>query len=376
MFFYIGEHQDNYLTKVHDRLYLDDGWNYVDNIWFKGYVLGSDLRNEIASIVKGATPKGIWCLIKFNGTDYDIYYPNPRGFPLYKQNNEITNLKLLNFIQENDHFSYYDDTLSYNDVVKRVKNALVENCKNHYNNKKVYIHCTGGIDSLSIVSIFEYANIPYSIYFTSPRDLTTRTKDVRFWEGSVTEYESALIKKLRVDFWGYEILSNFKEPKILITGFYGDEYVCRGPYQLNLLANVFTKNILDVVTENDYMYSYLQKLNKKNNNFTIQPITEFQAKSKIKKELAMDHQIWHLDNTLTFCPYFDERIINDVLSMPADEIIKNSIDATLQKNIIEICYPNLLILLDDQKNSKSGRFNFINNKDKVNLNFCEEIIIL
>lgn len=378
MFFYIGNNNDEYLTKVHDNLYLDDGWKRINDTWYKGYVLNSNLESELENIYNGYKPKGIWCVIRVINSKYDIYYPHPRGFTLYQNNNDLTNIKYYNYTEKFDSFEFKKSAsvTSTEKVISNIKNILIENCdsfaKYHQN---INVYCTGGVDSLSIIAIFELLKIPYNIYIAGLMDTTIKKRDIRYWEKSITEYETNLIRKLRQDFWGYEILSNFKDNKIIATGFYGDEYLCRGPHQLNLLANCFNKTIVDFVKKSDYMYSYLLKTHKKN-SFNLINTDEEHAKFKIKVELAGDSQIWHLDNTITFCPYFDERIIDNVLSLSAFQIIETGNDATIQKNIIKTINNDLLLLLDNQKNTSLARINFLENIKKVNLKYCNNLIIV
>lgn len=373
MFFYIGEHKDDLLTKVHDRLYLDKGWKYKEHLWYKGYSTECILENNLDKIVKGYTPNGIWCVIEYDGA-YKIHHSSLRGFPLYKKEDQLTNLKYQNFSSIDKPINYIDNTATYEQVINDIFSALIVNCKNYskFYTSDIDIWCTGGIDSLSIVAIYEYLKLPYKIYIARPRKYKSNLRD---FEGSITEYNSALSEKLQNDYWGYEIASTFIKPKTIATGFYGDEFVCRGPYQLNYMANVLGKTILDLVQKEDYMYPYLQKSNIKQ-TFLLEGMEEVDAKTKVKTGLSLDYQIWHLNDTITFCPYYDERIIDSVLSLPAKEIVLKTLDATIQKDVIRKCSPELLVFLDKQKNTELGRINFITGMRKVKLKFCQKIQIV
>lgn len=372
MFFYIGNHTQNLLTKVHDKLFLDDGWSTKDNLWYKGYSTDCVLHDNINNIVNGYMPNGIWCIIQYTGTGYMIYHPHMRGFPIYKNENDITNLQLDGFSLERCTLEYNNLYNEYTDVINNITSILIENCQKFYNNYKqpFEVWCTGGVDSLTLIGILEYAKLPYNIYIAKPKEFKGNIRD---FEGSISEYISPLLSKMQNDRWGYEILSNFQNPKILTTGFYGDEFVCRGPYQLNYLANCNNSTILDLVKPSDYMYRYLKRTNAKE-NFKKITIDESLAKSKIKKSLGNDYQIWHLDNTITFCPYFDERIIDNVLSLPVDVILGKSLDATIQKDVLKNCFSDIIQLLDTHKNTELGRVNFFLKKELVNFKFCKEII--
>ena len=72
MFFYIGEYSPiQALRKVSERLYLDEGWNQIDNIWYKGYSTDCILADKLSNIINGYQPAGKWCVI-YNEKIYDL----------------------------------------------------------------------------------------------------------------------------------------------------------------------------------------------------------------------------------------------------------------------------------------------------------------
>ena len=88
MFFYIGSTCPmQSMNKVADRLFLDNGWNFKDNIWYKGYSVDCALADSLLDILDGYQPNGKWCVIH----DEVVYHPVLRGFPLYRYNGEQTN---------------------------------------------------------------------------------------------------------------------------------------------------------------------------------------------------------------------------------------------------------------------------------------------
>ena len=78
MFFFVGNESPlKALNKVHDRLYLDDGWSSTviscEMVWYKGYSTDINLSDDISAIVShGYRPAGKWCVIVLDGDNYDI----------------------------------------------------------------------------------------------------------------------------------------------------------------------------------------------------------------------------------------------------------------------------------------------------------------
>ena len=119
MFFFIGNEAPlQALHKVHDRLYLDDGWSSTvvsgEMVWFKGYSTDCTLSDDIATIVSyGHRPAGKWCVIVHEGNEYEVMYPSAlRGFPIYEKDNSKTNLKLEGYseIYQNEYPTILDQS--------------------------------------------------------------------------------------------------------------------------------------------------------------------------------------------------------------------------------------------------------------------------
>jgi hypothetical protein len=71
----------------------------------------------------------------------------------------------------------------------------------------------------------------------------------------------------------------------------------------------------------------------------------------------------------------DKKIVDNVWSLDEHTLIDIAPDARLQKEIIVNTTPDVLKLVDDKKNSDSGRKNFFNNIEKVNLPNCRSMIV-
>lgn len=368
MFFYIGN-SCNLLNKVSDNLFLDDGWKVIDNIYFKGYSTDCVLKNSIYDIVNGYEPNGIYCVIK----DNKVYHSKRVSFPIYSNGDYITNLESNNSFISN--IGKYVPTKSYtlSQAVSIIKEILIENtiCFLKYNNIELNLKVTGGIDSVTLLSILEFLNVPYHLHMTG-RDYTATTQHE--WLKIDSDYQSNLIDVARKRYWGYYIYDFKKQENWLITGYMGDEALLRGPHQIFRIANYHGKTIKDIIKENQYHYYYFQR---SKNGYYLDLMQEIKNyKVDIFQNFINDFQFWHLDNNYGFSPYDDVRILETVLGMSDTNILLNGLDAVIQKQIIDETTPYALSLLDDYKNTpKYARVNLIKNLDVKKLKYCKSLTV-
>jgi hypothetical protein len=102
-------------------------------------------------------------------------------------------------------------------------------------------------------------------------------------------------------------------------------------------------------------------------------ISEEEAKTRIFHGITEWFSVWHIDNTITFTPFHDENLIQIILTRPIHELIDASSDGTIQKKAIEKCNPDILLLVDHQKNTAFTGVNLFNNINRVKLNCCKKI---
>ena len=374
MFFYIGESCD-LLTQSNPGLFLDEGWTHVvlneTHAWYKGYSTECILSDNIEKILQGYQPSGIWAMVSYNGT-YALHIPTPGAFILYKQNDSYTNLALDGYEPVLNKPLTIDltDKRTVNEVTVTIKNILVENCLNYKH--PINIWCSGGMDSTSLIAICEYANIPYNIYVAKLKDSYKSLKDS---EGTVQEYESPLIDFCRKTYWAYEFLSIYENPMSLTLGFYGDEFMCRNIWQMQLAANALGKTLGQVVSEQDYVYKHLSKPKFASLKSHLENVSTETLKKQLFDSVGRG-QVWHIDNTETFCPYYDFRITQAVLSLEWSDILEQGRTLNIQRNIISSCCSDVLYLVDDFKNSKDDRHNFFNNIKNVTLKYCKNIVVV
>lgn len=361
MFFYIGKNC-KYLSLVANNLYLDRGWKNTthDNkqVWYKGYSTQCTISNSVSDIIDGYQPEGIWCLIYQTSTDeYKIHHPEVRGFPLSQTTDYVTNL------YDNDVHTEYGQlntvTKNLDQVLMDVSEILHENCLNYteYNEGVLNILLTGGLDSTLLVAVCEHYRIPYNILLPTHRK----------------SQASGFVEFVRNTHSNYQFIKIFDKPFTLTTGYYGDNFLCRHPTQINLLANSLGFTAHEMSSADCYMDSYINRKAFEYLKNTVSDVTQDQAKYIIYHGLYPNYQVWHIDDTLTFCPYHDMRLASSVLSLEVPEIVKLSLHGTIQKMVIERLTPGLLTCLDSHKNTFSSGSNLKKNLEKVKLTCVKTI---
>ena len=359
MFFYIGN-KCKLLEQVDTGLFLDKGWTKINSVWYKGYSTECNLSENIDKILNGFKPKGIWCVIAPDGDNYKIYNPEICPFP----SDGFTNL--YNSTVSHTYFDIDNSVNSLDTVVDNVVSILTDTCTGYarYNLDTVNIWCTGGLDSVLLLAICEKANIPYNLYAHKSHSAYH------------VEYETEFTKHVKNTFINYQFMSVFSDRTVLGTGYGGDAYFCRHPVQINLLANSLGLTAHDVVKSDHYVYPYLKRPMFSNMDHVSYQVSEEEVKTRILHGITQWLHVWHLDNTITFTPYNDIRLIKTLLTLPVQLLLEASLDGTIQKKAIEKCNPEFLSLVDKQKNSLLGGKNLVNNLERVKLGCCKKIFIV
>ena len=373
MFFYIGE-QCSYLYKKSNNLFLDNGWTQIDDLYYKGYTIDCSLKDNITNILNGEVYNGIYCVIKNN----EIYHSYRCGFPIFKNQQIKTNLKLEGLENSCTKSTIIDiqKLTPLEKVIGNIKSILVDNISNFvkHNDVKLHIRITGGLDSLLLVALLEYLQIEYNASIVSRN---TNAKTLAEWFKITKDYNNSLTDFVAEKYWGYKISDVKFNENWLVNGFMGDESMLRGPHQILKIINSTGQTITDVIKPNHYHFYYFQRSNDGKYLHDFKSIKLEDAKSEIYNQFFSDFQYWHLDNNFGFSPYDDHRILENILSMDVMDIIENGLNGTVQKTIVELTKPELIILLDEYKNTpKYARVNLLNNIDKVKLNYCKLLTII
>jgi hypothetical protein len=378
MFFFIGDNNPlQSLEQVDTNLFLDKGWSNVGSIWYKGYSTDCVLSENLQNIVEGYHPEGKYCVI----TDNKIYHSTLRGFPLWKLNNSLTNLKLdgYDFIK-NTLFPPAppaDDTISLDEASTIVGNILLENTENFfkYNNvNEINVLFSAGLDTLTAWAVMDSVTKNYVLegHVQNGGD-----RDFYSLMGRIREYNNDLIEKVSKDNWSYDILSIYNKTNWYLTGYYAELTQLRTGIAMNAFAKVKGKNIDEIAKPEEYLYWFLkrQSIIDKFKNSVLSFKDDNELKQYLYNSIIGDYQMWHIDNNMSFNPFYDVRISNTMMKVSVDDLTINAMNGTVQKNIIKRFNPQLLSLLSEYKNEQGTWTNFkknfssivLDSKVKINL---------
>lgn len=352
------------MNQVLDNLYLDDGWTNINGAYIKGYSTECNIYEHVTNIIDGYQPIGKWCLI-YEGK---IYHPKLRGFPLYKFNDEITNIKFDDFQlvdYEIELPSVEGPLISLDDAAYQIGNILLENTENflRFNDiGKLTVIFTGGLDSTTSWAVLDSItkNYIFDVYIVGPNKI------------AYSDYESDLITHMRKQSWSYKIVRYYKEINWLLTGFYSERFQMREVTNGDMICSFLKKDIFDLVHQNDYLYWFLKRPHIKS-VYNLQ--TEKELKDCCFNSIQHDYQGWHLNNNFQFSPFFDRRITEIAYRLSLDDMILNLRNGVLQRKIIERFNPKFLSLVSDYKNSQKVYANFLKNWENVELSSTIPITI-
>lgn len=316
-----------YETKTGWFLYLDKGWIKTENYYYKG------LHSS-------------WCKIYIDPV-IRIETNKFRDFPIYHNDTEVSNFKKMDNVVPVDgcveidkdikidyqQFFYQRigmEKLSFNDCHNTLLEALTENVSTFAssNTRPVYMPVQRGIDTLTVRSVFDFLGVEYQT-FDLPKEAPV---------------PSLLRSELSKNHWGFTQVVE-KDQGVLVTGFYGDEWILRNPYYVHILLSSRGINLTAEFDSRQscYMKKYFEHYREKcghETNITIEQLIT---------QMCNDFQIWHLNDTRYFSPLKHESLIH-LLNADDQTVLDQVTDAKLSRSIIEKCNPNLLELIDDTKN--------------------------
>ena len=346
MFFYLGKtFKDNYPnhTTLPNGLCLstDDGWHHHGNTITKGYCLQNNKGNYCSFICDTETVK--------------IAHDDTRGFPLFYDDNGLSNLEDLpnriwadaqNIrINTNMEITYDVQKIifskqGYTDeqVIDLIAESLHSQFKEFVNKNTlpIKIFLSGGIDSLLMWAYLDHYTKDYEIVDYEYLKYTP------FWIKSG--------KHLKSKYWAYKQIHLWDKPCVLVTGGCGDEYMLRGPYTNSKLLKSMGYNILNEVQSSHYMYNYLNKpKNVESINKSIKDIPQ-DCFTYCLNCLANDHQHWHIEETLTFTPIKNLDILRLVMQSSPELILAQAIDASISKQLVQRLDSDKLAYLQKYKN--------------------------
>jgi|LakMenE01Jun11ns_1017448.scaffolds.fasta_scaffold9919122_3 hypothetical protein len=369
MFFYIGKESPiASLTQVQENLFLDQGWSEINGIWYKGYSTDCRLSDALVDIVNGYKPDGKWCLIK----DGVVYHPSLRGFPVFTNGLDLTNLLGL----PNFELVMYpiifelptvDSHISLEEASHQLEEILISNTRNFYKYNDIVdevVIASAGLDSTTAWAVTDFIKKDYTVSI-HPRAVPTVIDANAHLEfmGTVREYHSDLLDNVK-SHWAYAFINLHKNKNWVFAGYYAETYEFRDGMALNALANYKNKRLDEIAEPNNYLYNYLTRPDIIN-SYIDKPMMTFSSEEDLRKyiwsTLWYDHQMWHIDNNMFFSPFFDIRVPQITFRMSMDDIYTNALEGTLQRQIISRCKPELLSIVSKYKNHGEVWENFNDN---------------
>lgn len=369
---------------------VDNGWNKknIQNtiIYSKGYCDDKPLEDILQDFLVDPTPKynGNFCVIIIEKDKLIITHDVYRSFGLYEDKNgvEITNLpkkedseyeKIWSdryTVLEENKFDYvfWDIPYKNTDFSKRITvdeyvSDSVRILKDKTNqlpylldqtNKPINVYLSGGVDTMMTYSIIED-------YFGK------KSPNYRYITGEHFELTEFIMKnnfsfKNDNRYQLYKQIHHWGDPSVLSTGTCGDEIFMRGPYTAALWCAWHDFNVVEILKNNDskdyyHRYYFLNEKNQKtfmhewNNRKEIQKLSYNELCTLICDMISNDHQHWHLENTLTWTPLKDMRLLISILMLPAEDLLDQILNGSIDRKIISASNPDLVNYISSQKNA-------------------------
>ena len=366
---------------IHNGFYIsiDEGWKYKylsdTVIFYKGYCDTDNLENIILEFLTDKTPRfsGNFCIIVVEPNSVTVTHDLNRSFPLFVyQKNTITNLPYSNLEMQRvfgdrylsltrdlivEHYFNWnlinvESTITLDTFLEKTINILKNKTTSLTDKNNIKIFLTGGVDTMLCYALLE-------------KFLGDKNFELISYEH--IDYDNFLytnMSNINSSFWGYSQIHHWKEPTILASGAFGDEYFMRGPSTAALWAawhNVDMLHLLETKASGYHTDYFLRDKNKKifreywNERYSIRE--QYSSKSDLNEQilnmLNNDHQQWHLGNTLTWTPLKEPAITKMILELPKNDIIDQLLYAKLNFELISLLNRNLLNYISGCKNQNT-----------------------
>ena len=327
---------------------LDAGWHRDGNVLYKGYCLEQPLKQKV--IDKNYSEQtGNYVILNFVEDQCSIHYDNSRAFPVFYDQETVTNYEdeSLTSVWFDGSVYYENNQWHFNhrreNVVKHTgqlnelnKQQLVDLWCNHLiecsgklqTDLPIFCSDSNGVDSVAVKSALDYCRKKY------------------------TPIRMSISTKAHLG-WGYRQLFETDTPHIQATGFCGDELLLRNPLYCQWLLD--SRNV-DLVAEFDkidhsYMKGFFNKRYREKVSAEVGRFTEFKHGYEHTANVSLnDFQMWHTDDTITFTPFRNHKMGLQGLQADCDAILDQVVHAGISKEIIRLLNPNNLSLLSKHKN--------------------------
>lgn len=354
MFFSIGPVCDSRFpnnVKI-DSLWFncDNGWHEISTgKWYKGYAEN-------------------YCQIEFDSTGAKVLHDQFRSFPLWHNNNIITNLACPEATQQIwaddqcaiDHhgqvklnkisldLTVADKTISVSEAQQQIQGILDASVKSFFDQFDVEprVFLSGGVDTMLIYSLLRGHQRPMCL-----------VQESIYEQDHFVQVNQPTLKS----YWAYCQLHHWREPVWLATGSHGDEYLLRGPETIAMLTAWHNIEFEKILLQHPQCYHYKYFLKGKNLQVfrkyweqRQQLQTTYDTKEKLFAQvlnvLVNDHQHWHLGNTLTWTPFRNIQLVKILLQCPIQDLIPQFLDASISKKLIDVYQPGSIQFVSNYKN--------------------------
>jgi hypothetical protein len=324
----------------------DSGWKEQHNGWIKGYI-------------------GNFCSVQKYDNQIKIQHDRWRSFPLWydQQTHTLTNLDLIgkqiwadrtvtvtanDILTEHHPVTTESDFVfarrSIDDVISEITSGFHDACSQLSTESKL-VFLSGGLDSMINAA------------------LSRGQHDIELIDHEYLERDYFVdrnLDKLRDNFWAYRQVHHWKDPKVLITGGCGDEYLLRGPRTVAIWSAWHDHDMIQYVKSNPQCYMSTYYL--KNHKIFVE---EWNRRHRLREThatyqdlmyylldiLVNDHQHWHLGNTLTMTPLGNIKLAAMTLCLPFDDIIDQMANGMINRTLIQRTWPELESLVSAYKNT-------------------------
>lgn len=388
MFFSISQkHKDERFPLVHHtgnfKIHLDRGWNQTqidgNNIFFKGYCDTTAMEDILAEFIVDPTPKytGNFCVLVISKDRVSISHDVDRSFPLkFYANDLLTNLPSLDgelgdqeHIWADCHVSYkvdgnlskqysdthygiFTDTLTVEECKSKIRKVLEQKVAGLKQfETPVHVFLSGGIDTTFVYSLLKN-------YFDD-----SKIKLVTEEHFETTEFTARSFQNFKHNplLWCYNQFHHWRSPTVLATGGIGSSVFLRG---LGASSVVCAWHGIDLIEElqkvhHCYHKKYFlrdrcQKAIKKQYNNRASLLEQFPTYVDLCKELTNivtnDHQHWHLENTLSWTPFKDIRILHAILGLSKQDLLKQIMTGFVDIELINEFSPGMCNIISEHKN--------------------------
>lgn len=366
MFFSLSQIEDTrFPHHFHFKNFIlntDEGWHQIDNKVLKGY---TDQYFTIPENIEDQELIGNFCLFEFLDGSVKLKTNKWRGFPIWADEHEITNLTpLKKQYWADDSITIHSDLtitahkfnfldfqntheLTRDELIIEVHNILKNKIHNFLKIEKnipLKVFCSGGIDSTLVFSYIRSANIEYKLV------LENTVEWDYFWCKN-----SGTIKN---NFWGYNQIHHWREPCLLTSGAPGDEFMLRSPTTGNLWLMYHGIDIFDLLRNKEYLHSEYFKKDKhiklfeeqQKNSDDIMKLDRESFLKYIVNILINDCQHWNLGNTLTYTPLRDLEILKLFLRLKPEDGVNQLMDSSISRELINKNDSSLTQLISKKKN--------------------------